>query len=201
MREQTRRYVENKYTLSVSELKSWFAYRMPYQVPPVSVSSSYGGRVYRLSFVSLSYDGELSLSCRVQSVGESGKTESNFSIEIERKACNYGGERFYFHCPRCGRRCTKLYLCDGLFECRKCGGLHYEVESLDKAERLRKRVGKIRKRLGWARMGFPELADILAKPKWMHYDTFKRLCDRHDADVGTMIALYRAQVARTFGAF
>ena len=164
MREQTRRYVENKYTLSVSELKSWFAYRMPYQVPPVSVSSSYGGRVYRLSFVSLSYDGERSLSCRVQSVGESGKTESNFSIEIERKACNYGGERFYFHCPRCGRRCTKLYLCDGLFECRKCGGLHYEVESLDKAERLRKRVGKIRKRLGWARMGFPELADILAKP-------------------------------------
>lgn len=201
MREQTRRYVENKYTLSVSELKSWFAYRMPYQVPPVSVSSSYGGRVYRLSFVSLSYDGVRSLSCRVQSVGESGKTESNFSIEIERKACNYGGERFYFHCPRCGRRCTKLYLCDGLFECRKCGGLHYEVESLDKAERLRKRVGKIRKRLGWARMGFPELADILAKPKWMHYDTFKRLCDRHDADVGTMIALYRAQVARTFGAF
>ena len=201
MREQTRRYVENKYTLSVSELKSWFAYRMPYQVPPVSVSSSYGGRVYRLSFVSLSYDGERSLSCRVQSVGESGKTESNFSIEIERKACNYGGERFYFHCPRCGRRCTKLYLCDGLFECRKCGGLHYEVESLDKAERLRKRVGKIRMRLGWARMGFPELADILAKPKWMHYDTFKRLCDRHDADVGTMIALYRAQVARTFGAF
>lgn len=201
MREQTRRYVENKYTLSVSELKSWFAYQMPYQVPPVSVSSSYGGRVYRLSFVSLSYDGERSLSCRVQSVGESGKTESNFSIEIERKACNYGGERFYFHCPRCGRRCTKLYLCDGLFECRKCGGLHYEVESLDKAERLRKRVGKIRKRLGWARMGFPELADILAKPKWMHYDTFKRLCDRHDADVGTMIALYRAQVARTFGAF
>lgn len=201
MREQTRRYVENKYTLSVSELKSWFAYRMPYQVPPVSVSSSYGGRVYRLSFVSLSYDGERSLSCRVQSVGESGKTESNFSIEIERKACNYGGERFYFHCPRCGRRCTKLYLCDGLFVCRKCGGLHYEVESLDKAERLRKRVGKIRKRLGWARMGFPELADILAKPKWMHYDTFKRLCDRHDADVGTMIALYRAQVARTFGAF
>ena len=201
MREQTRRYVENKYTLSVSELKSWFAYRMPYQVPPVSVSSSYGGRVYRLSFVSLSYDGERSLSCRVQSVGESGKTESNFSIEIERKACNYGGERFYFHCPRCGRRCIKLYLCDGLFECRKCGGLHYEVESLDKAERLRKRVGKIRKRLGWARMGFPELADILAKPKWMHYDTFKRLCDRHDADVGTMIALYRAQVARTFGAF
>ncbi len=201
MREQTRRYVENKYTLSVSELKSWFAYRMPYQVPPVSVSSSYGGRVYRLSFVSLSYDGERSLSCRVQSVGESGKTESNFSIEIERKACNYGGERFYFHCPRCGRRCTKLYLCGGLFECRQCGGLHYEVESLDKAERLRKRVGKIRKRLGWARMGFPELADILAKPKWMHYDTFKRLCDRHDADVGTMIALYRAQVARTFGAF
>ena len=201
MREQTRRYVENKYTLSVSELKSWFAYRMPYQVPPVSVSSSYGGRVYRLSFVSLSYDGERSLSCRVQSVGESGKTESNFSIEIERKACNYGGERLYFHCPRCGRRCTKLYLCDGLFECRKCGGLHYEVESLDKAERLRKRVGKIRKRLGWARMGFPELADILAKPKWMHYDTFMRLCDRHDADVGTMIALYRAQVARTFGAF
>lgn len=201
MREQTRRYVENKYMLSVSELKSWFAYRMPYQVPPVSVSSSYGGRVYRLSFVSLSYDGERSLSCRVQSVGESGKTESNFSIEIERKVCNYGGERFYFHCPRCGRRCTKLYLCDGRFECRQCGGLHYEVESLDKVERLRKRVGKIRKRLGWARMGFPELADILAKPKWMHYDTFKRLCDRHDADVGTMIALYRAQVARTFGAF
>ena len=82
MREQTRRYVENKYTLSVSELKSWFAYRMPYQVPPVSVSSSYGGRVYRLSFVSLSYDGERSLSCRVQSVGESGKTESNFQSRL-----------------------------------------------------------------------------------------------------------------------
>lgn len=195
MRDQTRRYAENAFAISVSEFKSWLSYRMAYSVPPFTVTTRRGVLAYLKQTVWLDCDGER-INCRLRSEREGQGRETSFSIEIERKACNYGGERFYFLCPHCGRRCMKLYLSGARFVCRQCGGLHYSVESEDQRDRARRRAGKIRERLGWARMGLPEYGDVLARPKWMHYETFKRLIDKHDAAVNTMIRAAYADLAR-----
>jgi hypothetical protein len=38
----------------------------------------------------------------------------------------FGGQRWYFACPKCAKRCAKLYLPAGAFFCRACHGLTYE---------------------------------------------------------------------------
>jgi hypothetical protein len=40
-------------------------------------------------------------------------------------ACNYGGLRWYWCCPGCGRRCRCLYLQRRDFLCRQCLDLTY----------------------------------------------------------------------------
>ena len=194
MRDQTRRYVENAYSLTAAEFKEWFSFSEKFRLSPITVSTRRGGWTYLKQTICLNCDGER-LNCRVHSVREGCESDTSFSIGIERKACNYGGERFYFLCPRCGRRCTKLYLCGGYFVCRSCGGLHYVVESEGTVDKARRRADKIRKRLGWKRMGFPERGDILGKPKWMHYTTFKSLLDKHDEAVEIMFQAMYASLA------
>jgi hypothetical protein len=46
---------------------------------------------------------------------------------IMRGPANFGGSRYYFGCPLCGRRYSKLYLPYGVdrFGCRKCYRLTY----------------------------------------------------------------------------
>jgi len=41
-------------------------------------------------------------------------------IEIERTACHFGGERFWFRCPYCDSRRRKPYLSHCGMECRGC---------------------------------------------------------------------------------
>ncbi|UCH78626.1 MAG: hypothetical protein JSU81_01360 [Candidatus Coatesbacteria bacterium] len=52
--------------------------------------------------------------------------EEVFRLEVTRP--NYGGVRFWFTCPGCGRRRRKLYLPPRrrLFRCRECYDLTYE---------------------------------------------------------------------------
>lgn len=56
--------------------------------------------------------------------------ESNLTmwVDLETTRCNrYGGERLWFLCPECGRRCFKLYLAPTkrCFACRNCRKLGY----------------------------------------------------------------------------
>jgi hypothetical protein len=48
-------------------------------------------------------------------------------IRIEKGTTNFGGSRYYFLCPNCRRRYSKLYLAPGakIFACRKCYDLTY----------------------------------------------------------------------------
>jgi hypothetical protein len=48
-------------------------------------------------------------------------------IYLHTTPCGFGGVRWWFGCPRCGRRCGKLYLRKGsVFLCRICHDLTYE---------------------------------------------------------------------------
>lgn len=52
---------------------------------------------------------------------------NNLPIELAKSHTGYGGERFWWICPMCGRRCGILYRhpIDQQIACRKCLRLKY----------------------------------------------------------------------------
>jgi hypothetical protein len=48
-------------------------------------------------------------------------------FRLTHTACNYGGWRYWLICPRCSRRCGKVYkpAYGGSYACRKCHDLSY----------------------------------------------------------------------------
>jgi len=57
---------------------------------------------------------------------DGGPYDFDRKIKLTTSPCNYGGRRWWFHCPDCGRRVRVIYLiCDSLFKCRKCCDLRY----------------------------------------------------------------------------
>ena len=88
------------------------------------------------------------------------------TIRLERTACNYGGTRPWFHCPRCQRRVAVLFLRSG-FVCRPCGRIAFGSKSEDALGRTWRRQQKLERRLGggWGR------------PKGMHRTTRARILD------------------------
>lgn len=98
-------------------------------------------------------------------------------IALTHTTPHFGGTRRWFVCPNCGRRCGKLFG-GSRFYCRKCWGLAYESQRENRANRLLRRAQKLRDRLGGSLSmddPFPE------KPKGMHWSTYQRLRERHDA--------------------
>ena len=105
----------------------------------------------------------------------SGEVRLNFTlngtplqqvIRLERTACNYGGTRPWFRCPRCQRRVAVLYLRDGAgFVCRHCGQIVYGSQADDDIGRTWRRQSKLERRLG----------DHWARPKGMHHATYDRI--------------------------
>lgn len=113
-------------------------------------------------------------------------------VDLEQVPCHFGGERPYFLCPDCGRRCLHLYrpADDWHFACRTCLDLAYAVECEPKALAWKRRKRKLAARLGTER----------SRPVGMHWRTFWRLLDELDAIDGKFNALlmgaYRELVRR-----
>ena len=84
--------------------------------------------------------------------------------------CHLGGERAWFICPECGRRCALLYLNPNI-ACRECHQMVYVCQREIDFARLIRRTNKLRRRLGWE-------AGILNydgdKPKGLHWHTYYR---------------------------
>ena len=90
----------------------------------------------------------------------------------------YGGTRWWFACPRCGRRVRVLYLPNGStrFACRRCHQLRYHCQRETFADRLLRKSRKLYRRAG----GHDEGCSFVYKPKGMHHRTFNRLMDAAD---------------------
>lgn len=90
----------------------------------------------------------------------------------------FGGERWWFLCPReeCGQRVGVLYAHHGEFACRHCHRLVYESQYAMPHTRRLWRAQKLHQRLGgdgnmlWYRRP--------PKPKWMRWRTY-RACVSH----------------------
>jgi len=98
-------------------------------------------------------------------------------VHLEQTECNYGGVRYWFTCPNCHRRVGVLYLSSGQCACRKCFNLAYKSERETNQDRLYRKAGKLRDRLGW-RPGIVHPDGD--KPKGMHWKTFRRIKFKHD---------------------
>ncbi len=91
-----------------------------------------------------------------------------YNIELLKTACNYGGYRYWWSCPKCCKRVGVLY-CAGVYVCRQCIGANYQTQLMQPWQRPDARMQAIRKRLGWGYSMYQP------KPKGMHRATHKRL--------------------------
>jgi hypothetical protein len=117
------------------------------------------------------------------------------SVPLAWTACNFGGERPWFICPRmgCGRRVAILYGPGKYFLCRHCYDLVYESQRENRMYRALHKAQAIRERLGGsANMmePFPE------RPKGMHWRTYERLWwEHHEAEMAHLAGM-RAWIDR-----
>jgi hypothetical protein len=87
--------------------------------------------------------------------------------------CHYGGERPWWQCPGCHRRCGILYL-RRVWVCRLCAGLAYWSTRVSKPSRLDDRARRLERKIG-IRWNADHTRWQAVKPKRMHQRTFARL--------------------------
>ena len=91
-----------------------------------------------------------------------------YPTPLEMTRPNYGGVRWWFRCPRCGKRCSALYIKSKYFWCRKCNNLTYRSQQYSFADRMRLMSNK-----------YERLAETDGrKTKGMHWSTYNRLMDK-----------------------
>jgi hypothetical protein len=126
------------------------------------------------------------------------------SIKLVATQPRFGGKRWWFVCPRTGRKCLFLYSVgdsQGFFS-RRALGLKYESQKENRWDRLLRRSGKVEERYGvpsWGDGWFP-------KPKGMHLRTYhNRLAElewyqrRLDMRLFEMAARLDPALLREFG--
>jgi hypothetical protein len=115
------------------------------------------GRV-RLKYTSTRWDGD--------------RRESDYWIQLVTTAQPFGGRRWWWICPRTGRRAVKLYLPNGAFTfaSRQAYRLAYRSQRETPHDRALRRAFKLRRRLG----GDDGTGDYIPKPKWMRWPTYNR---------------------------
>jgi hypothetical protein len=110
-------------------------------------------------------NGMLTLRYNIRQRG--GLEPKHCSVAVERMPCHFGGDRAWFHCPKCGRRAALLYL-SSIFTCRVCLNLAYESQQEASYDRALRKAQRIHERLG----GTGVLLDPIPKPKGMHWQTY-----------------------------
>ena len=98
--------------------------------------------------------------------------ELDYWIQLETTPQPFGGRRWWFVCPRTGRRADKLYLPNGAFTfaARQAYRLAYRSQREAPHDRALRRAFKLRSKLG-ADGG---IGDYVPKPKWMRWPTYDR---------------------------
>lgn len=95
----------------------------------------------------------------------------NLGFTIDRTPCHYGGYRYWYLCPHCGKRTSVLYRA-GLYVCRHCIGANYQTQLNQPLDNIRRKMHKVASKLKWVEVGYKE---VPLRPKGMHQKTFDRL--------------------------
>ena len=104
------------------------------------------------------------------------KVASDYRVRLETTPLNFGGQRWWFVCPRTGRRAAKLYLPNGAtqFASRYAYRMAYRSQNADAMDRALPAIDRAFKALGgdWKHPDDPPPR----KPKWMRWKTYARVC-------------------------
>lgn len=111
---------------------------------------------------------EMHLIYRTRNNSADEGTQRTQSISISRTPCNFGGEREWFDCPRCQRRCAVIYFRWNHFACRRCQQVAYASQSGGPLDRLLNKARKARARVVWP------------KPRGIRWATQRALSERAD---------------------
>lgn len=103
----------------------------------------------------------------------------------------FGGQRPWFLCPSCDRRCAIIYRIGvgPLWGCRICLNGRYISEHLSPSDRELHKAFKTRARLGQRKGGI--LVPFPDKPPSMHWQTYKNIC--RNAQALEQVILLKAQ--------
>ena len=119
----------------------------------------------------------------------------HYDIKLTTTTPNYGGKRYWWECPKCGRRVAVLY-CAGYYVCRHCLGAKYQTQHLQPIDRQFKRIAVLRERLGW----YGGLAHgIGEKPKGMHQETFNKLWLEYHKTADKVLKMSLEQLPKGIG--
>jgi len=111
---------------------------------------------------------------------EGSPVEVNELVAFAFTPTMFGGHRQWLRCPKCGRRCRKIYG-GRYFRCRNCHRLRYASQSEKSYQRASDRARKIAKRLHDKWDGTTEEEyDFPPKPPRMRWATYNRLEAQYD---------------------
>jgi hypothetical protein len=99
----------------------------------------------------------------------------DYRVGLVTTPCHYGGRRWWFLCPRSGRRVAKLYLPPGgtMFAARVAYRLAYRSQRGTALDRSHDRQRRLYRRLGTEYEHFEQAPP--PRPKGMHRRTYERL--------------------------
>lgn len=119
---------------------------------------------------------ELHFKVTRHSTGQS--TDHVQRIYLSYTVPNFGGKRWWMHCPRTGVRVQKLYCPAGaeLFASRKAYRIGYRSQRVTDRDAIFERLFRIQKKLG-CEEGW---GNWIRRPKGMHHKTFERYLDEYE---------------------
>lgn len=79
------------------------------------------------------------------------------------------GVRHYFRCPKCNKRCGKIFLRFGRWTCKRCAGVCADSENDNPFFRRIGKLEKLKRKLGI------KAGQAIVKPVGMHWKTYKLL--------------------------
>ena len=95
------------------------------------------------------------------------KENIRFEIPVVCSFPHYGGKRYWFLCPRCGRKVAFLYS-GKYFWCRKCQNLSYPTQQMGLLGRMLEKSKKYEEKV----------LDNGGKKRWVHHTTFEKYMDK-----------------------
>ena len=112
-----------------------------------------------------------------------------------------GGRRAWFRCCSCARRCTVVYGRNQEWGCRRCWRANYPSQKEGHYDRLIRRAGRLRRRLGDKVVKAPidhvDYAGIPPdKPLRMHWRTYSRLARELESIEHEAAKLFHEQARR-----
>jgi hypothetical protein len=98
------------------------------------------------------------------------------TVQVTSSPCRFGGQRWWWICPRTGRRAAMLFLPNGgiRFLSREGYGLGYQSTRESRIDRAHRKAGRLYRKLGDTYDG--PSSECPDKPKGMHWRIYNAIC-------------------------